>query len=179
MSYREAYELIDAAVNKADIGYPVTETLKAMFFDQEVENIGLRLVKKSIRASFSVSGKEYVITDSKRSNKIYKVELEDGEILLTIALQSTDPVIWIDARSKENFELDHIPGAILLNEDNWEYLLAEFMEKWNPDLKVIVYCDSLLCRASKNVAQRLQDELQLNNIYTLYGGWETWTIEKK
>jgi len=109
----------------------------------------------------------------------YKVELEDGEILLTIALQSTDPVIWIDARSKENFELDHIPGAILLNEDNWEYLLAEFMEKWNPDLKVIVYCDSLLCRASKNVAQRLQDELQLNNIYTLYGGWETWTIEKK
>ena len=73
MRYREAYELIDAAVNKADIGYPVTETLKAMFFDQEVENIGLRLVKKSIRASFSVSGKEYVITDSKRSNKIYKV----------------------------------------------------------------------------------------------------------
>ena len=49
-----------------------------MFFDQEVENIGLRLVKKSIRASFSVSGKEYVITDSKRSNKIYKVELEDS-----------------------------------------------------------------------------------------------------
>ena len=78
MRYREAYELIDAAVNKADIGYPVTETLKAMFFDQEVENIGLRLVKKSIRASFSVSGKEYVITDSKRSNKIYKVELEDS-----------------------------------------------------------------------------------------------------
>ena len=109
----------------------------------------------------------------------HKVELEDGEILLTTALQSTDPVIWVDARSKENFELNHIPGAILLNEDNWEYLLAEFMEKWNPDLKVIVYCDSRLCRASKNVAQRLQDELQPNNIYTLYGGWETWIIEQK
>ena len=78
MRYREAYELIDAAVNKAAIGYPVTETLKAMFFDQEVENIGLRLVKKSVRASFSVSGKEYVLTDEKRSNKIYKVELEDS-----------------------------------------------------------------------------------------------------
>ena len=78
MRYREAYELIDAAVGKAEIGYPVTETLKAMFFDQEVENIGLRLVKKSIRASFSVSGKEYVLTDEKRSNKIYKVELEDS-----------------------------------------------------------------------------------------------------
>jgi len=78
MRYREAYELIDAAVGKAEIGYPVTETLKAMFFDQEVENIGLRLVKKSIRVSFSVSGKEYVLTDEKRSNKIYKVELEDS-----------------------------------------------------------------------------------------------------
>jgi len=70
--------LIDAAVGKSEIGYPVTETLKAMFFDQEVENVGLRLVKKSIRVSFSVSGKEYVLTDEKRSNKIYKVELEDS-----------------------------------------------------------------------------------------------------
>ena len=78
MRYREAYELIDAALNKAAIGFPVTETLKATFFDQEVENIGLRLVKKSILESFTASGKEFVLTDSKRSNKVYKVELEDG-----------------------------------------------------------------------------------------------------
>ena len=78
MRYREAYELIDAAVGKAELGFPVTETLKAMFFDQEVENIGLRVVKKSILESFSAGGKEFVLTDNKRSNKIYKVELEDG-----------------------------------------------------------------------------------------------------
>jgi|TARA_R110000822_G_scaffold18170_9_gene60240 hypothetical protein len=78
MRYREAYELIDAALNKAEVGFPVTETLKATFFDQEVENIGLRLVKKSILESFTASGKEFVLTDSKRSNKVYKVELEDG-----------------------------------------------------------------------------------------------------
>ena len=78
MRYREAYELIDAALNKAAVGFPVTETLKATFFDQEVENIGLRLVKKSILESFTASGKEFVLTDSKRSNKVYKVELEDG-----------------------------------------------------------------------------------------------------
>tara|TARA_R110002124_G_scaffold215_5_gene801 strand:+ start:2280 stop:3176 length:897 start_codon:yes stop_codon:yes gene_type:complete len=78
MRYREAYELIDAALSKAEVGFPVTETLKATFFDQEVENIGLRLVKKSILESFTASGKEFVLTDSKRSNKVYKVELEDG-----------------------------------------------------------------------------------------------------
>ena len=78
MRYREAYELIDAALNKAEVGFPVTETLKATFFDQEVENIGLRLVKKSILESFTASGKEFILTDSKRSNKVYKVELEDG-----------------------------------------------------------------------------------------------------
>ena len=78
MRYREAYELIDAALHKAEVGFPVTEALKANFFDQEVENIGLRVVKKSIMQSFSASGKEYIITDDKRSNKIYKVELEDG-----------------------------------------------------------------------------------------------------
>ena len=78
MRYREAYELIDAALEKAEIGFPLTEALKATFFDQEVENIGLRVVKKSIMQSFTASGKEFVITDAKRSNKIYKVELEDG-----------------------------------------------------------------------------------------------------
>ena len=78
MRYREAYELIDAAVGKAELGFPVTETLKAMFFDQEVENIGLRIVKKSILESFTAGGKEFVLTDNKRSNKVYKVELEDG-----------------------------------------------------------------------------------------------------
>jgi len=78
MRYREAYELIDAAVGKAELGFPVTETLKAMFFDQEVENIGLRVVRKSILESFSAGGKEFVLTDNKRSNKVYKVELEDG-----------------------------------------------------------------------------------------------------
>ena len=78
MRYREAYQLIDAALSKAEVGFPVTEVLKATFFDQEVENIGLRIVKKSIMESFTASGKEFVITDSKRTNKIYKVELEDG-----------------------------------------------------------------------------------------------------
>jgi hypothetical protein len=78
MRYREAYELIDAAVGKAELGFPVTETLKAMFFDQEVENIGLRVVRKSILESFTAGGKEFVLTDNKRSNKVYKVELEDG-----------------------------------------------------------------------------------------------------
>ena len=74
MRYREAYELIDAAVGKAELGFPVTETLKAMFFDQEVENIGLRVVRKSILESFTAGGKEFVLTDNKRSNKVYKVE---------------------------------------------------------------------------------------------------------
>jgi len=78
MRYREAYELIDAALNKAAVGFPVTEALKATFFDQEVENLGLRLVKKSILESFTASGKEFVLTNEKRSNKVYKVELEDG-----------------------------------------------------------------------------------------------------
>ena len=78
MRYREAYDLIDAAVGKAELGFPVTETLKAMFFDQEVENIGLRVVRKSILESFTAGGKEFVLTDNKRSNKVYKVELEDG-----------------------------------------------------------------------------------------------------
>ncbi len=103
-----------------------------------------------------------------------KTDIGADEILLNSALQIIDSVLWVDARSKLNFDEDHIPGAVLLNEDDWETLLTEFMEKWDPDITIIVYCDSRLCKASKKVAQRLKSELQISNIHTLHGGWESW-----
>jgi len=97
MRYREAYELIDAGVAKSDIGFPVTETLKANFFDQEVENLGLRLVRKTIREEFTVSGKEYILTNEKVSNKIIKVELEDTTGSSSAIPFIDDSVMWFKA----------------------------------------------------------------------------------
>jgi rhodanese-related sulfurtransferase len=82
--------------------------------------------------------------------------------------------IWVDARPDEEFARDHVPGALLLNEDRWNELLPQFLAVWSPGKKVVVYCSSLSCNASREVARRLRKEAQLSDVFVLKGGWEAW-----
>ena len=83
-------------------------------------------------------------------------------------------VIWVDARPDDEFASDHVPGAISLNEDRWNELLPEFLAVWSPGKKIVVYCSSLSCNASREVARRLRKEAQLPDVFVLEGGWEAW-----
>jgi rhodanese-related sulfurtransferase len=86
--------------------------------------------------------------------------------------------IWVDARPDVEFKREHVPGAVLLNEDRWNELLPQFLTAWSPEKRVVVYCSSQSCNASREVARRLRDEAQLKNVFVLQGGWEEW-LEKK
>jgi rhodanese-related sulfurtransferase len=87
--------------------------------------------------------------------------------------------IWVDARPDEEFAREHVPGAVSLNEDRWHELLPQFLATWSPDKKVVVYCSSQSCNASREVAKRLRDEAQLKNVFVLQGGWEEWLKNKR
>jgi rhodanese-related sulfurtransferase len=90
-----------------------------------------------------------------------------------------DNAIWVDARPDNEFERDHIPGAISLNEDHWNELLPQFLGQWSPEKKVVVYCSEQSCNASREVAKRLRDEAQLKDVFVLDGGWEEWLKNKR
>lgn len=82
--------------------------------------------------------------------------------------------IWIDARPEEEFAQEHIPGALLLNEDRWNELLPPMLAAWSPEKRVVVYCASESCGSSREVARRLRNDAQLKNVFVLEGGWEAW-----
>ena len=86
--------------------------------------------------------------------------------------------IWVDARPDVEFEREHVPGAVPLNEDRWNELLPRFLATWSPEKRVVVYCSSQSCNASREVARRLRDEAQLKNVFVLQGGWEEWLKKK-
>jgi rhodanese-related sulfurtransferase len=90
-----------------------------------------------------------------------------------------DGAIWVDARPDNEFEHEHVPGALLLNEDRWNELLPQFLAAWSPDKKVVVYCSTQGCNASREVARRLRNEAQLKSVFVLEGGWEEWLKSKK
>jgi len=91
----------------------------------------------------------------------------------------SDGAIWADARPDEEFAHDHVPGAFSLNEDRWNELLPQFLNAWSPEKRVVVYCSSQSCNASREVARRLRDEAQLKNVFVLQGGWEEWLKSRK
>lgn len=82
--------------------------------------------------------------------------------------------LWIDARTAEAYAEAHIPRALNLNEDAWDAQVPEVLMTWQPGVPVVVYCDSRTCDASHAVARRLREEMGLEEVYVLHGGWETW-----
>jgi rhodanese-related sulfurtransferase len=90
-----------------------------------------------------------------------------------------DGAVWVDARPDDEFAKDHVPGAFLLNEDRWNELLPQFLPNWSPGKKVVVYCSAESCNAARDVAKRLREDAQLQNVFVLNGGWEEWKKSDK
>lgn len=98
---------------------------------------------------------------------------QTGEIVLTAALHRQPPPLWIDARTAAEYRNEHIPGAILLNTENWEQSAPKVLEQWEPGQTAVVYCNSQGAQASREVAERLRD-FKLGPVFVLQGGWKAW-----
>ena len=83
-----------------------------------------------------------------------------------------EDVLWVDARSSEEFAAGSFEGALLLNEDDWDAGFVRLLEIWTPDRPVVVFCSSSACLRSFHVAERLRADLGAEDIYTLKGGWD-------
>jgi len=107
--------------------------------------------------------------------------VESDLVAVDLARSWGASVLWVDARPDADFERDHIPGAILLNEDRWNELLPQFLQQqWSPEKKIVVYCSAESCNLADDVARRLRKEAGLpNEIRVLKGGWEEWVRTRK
>ena len=99
--------------------------------------------------------------------------LQPEEVRPATARLWGDHVLWVDARSRREFELGHVPGAVRLNREEWDAQIAQFLAAWDPDKTVVVY-GGADASASAAVAQRLRDELKLETVYVMQGGWAAW-----
>jgi len=96
-----------------------------------------------------------------------------GEISLQEVENWKEPLLWVDARPEADYQLEHIPGAVSLNPDNWSEQLPRFLDLWRPPEKAVVYCSAASCETSKEIADRLRRS-GVDSVYYLKGGWEAW-----
>jgi rhodanese-related sulfurtransferase len=103
--------------------------------------------------------------------------LAPGEERLSTVLAWRGNVLWVDARSMEEYEAEHVPGALLLNLENWDQLFPKLLDQWVPGQKVVVYCSAATCELSREVAERLRKN-RISPVFVLKGGWEAWKMRK-
>ena len=113
-----------------------------------------------------------------RDKVSWQTPVAASEMLTLAQARGAADLIWIDARPEEEFEREHVPGALLLNEDRWNELLPQVLAIWAPEKRVVVYCSSESCGSSREIAHRLRKEAGLTNVFILEGGWEAWKKEK-
>jgi rhodanese-related sulfurtransferase len=100
--------------------------------------------------------------------------IEEGYIELETVLSLESEPVWLDARTREEFESGSIPGAIWMDATEFEPQLQTLMERWVPGMEIVVFCGSAACDASQRVAERLRNEVGLPDVWVLTGGWESW-----
>ena len=99
---------------------------------------------------------------------------------LTIPMTSRLPanLIIVDARNEKEFAAGHIENAINLSEEKFDTQLGAFLDVWNPDSAILVYCSSSGCNSSRSIAERLKNECQIMNVFILKDDWTKWKTLK-
>jgi rhodanese-related sulfurtransferase len=80
--------------------------------------------------------------------------------------------LFLDARPRAFYEMEHVPGALALPEDDFDASFTKIEPRLRAALDVIVYCSGFGCEASHIVARKLKERNVPAAI--LHDGWPAW-----
>lgn len=100
-------------------------------------------------------------------------ELKADEICLQSIPKNLE-IVWIDARSRKDWQQNGLAGSLLWNLDSNEDMQAfeaEVAMKAALHPYAIVYCDDVQCGTSRQIAERIRKLDLGTEVYVLHGGW--------
>lgn len=108
-----------------------------------------------------------------RSLRCDAMTLKPDEVCLESIPVGSD-VVWVDARSRTDWEKNGVPGSLLWNLDpaeDMQVFEAEAAVRISMNPRVIVYCGDENCGVSRQIAARIR-ALDLGaEVSVLHGGW--------
>ncbi|MFH1912888.1 MAG: rhodanese-like domain-containing protein [Pseudomonadota bacterium] len=109
------------------------------------------------------------------------VDLSDGSDIVEIKdatmLFASGRAIFLDARSRLEYNYGHIKGALLLPPDEFDELYPVLASKLGRAEVLITYCDGERCPLSHDLAHKLAAQ-GLTTVRVLINGWTVWTGEQ-
>jgi len=107
-------------------------------------------------------------------NDVVMDELEIDDVTHAKALYDTGNVLFVDARSFEDFIDGHIKGAASLPVGQYDEQIDEFLELHDLDRPIVTYCSGRTCEDSHHLAQLLMERgyMNLSVMIDGFAGWE-------
>jgi rhodanese-related sulfurtransferase len=81
--------------------------------------------------------------------------------------------LFLDARSTEDYQSGHIPGAISLPVGQFDEQIESFLNQYPPDQPIVSYCSGRTCEDSHHLAQLLLD-VGFSEVRVFINGFSGW-----
>lgn len=107
--------------------------------------------------------------------KMLERKYNDFELISPIIAEGklSQSTIFLDTRTKEEYERSHIPGAVFVDYNNFKVAQIDSISK---DSEIIVYC-SIGVR-SQDIGKQLK-EMGYSDVKNLYGGIFLWANQSR
>jgi rhodanese-related sulfurtransferase len=99
---------------------------------------------------------------------------EIDSVTLAKELFDSGDVLFVDARSSDNYEDGHISGAISLPVGEFDERIESFLNRYSTDQPIVTYCSGRTCEDSHNLARLLSDAgyTRVRIFIDGFPGWE-------
>lgn len=116
------------------------------------------------------------VVTARAKNDIVIAGIEIENVDQAKKLYDSGKYIFVDARSVEDYETGHIPGAVSLPVGRFEENIAAFLERHPPEASIITYCSGRTCQDSHRLAENLL-AFGYDNVNVFIDGFPGWEAE--
>ncbi len=116
-----------------------------------------------------------VITANEK-NAIILDDLEIGDVALAKKLYDSQKFVFVDARSRADYDEGHIKGAVSLPVGQFDEKIEAFLEQYPPEKAIVTYCSGRTCEDSHKLAQLLM-AFGYTEINVFIDGFPEWKAE--
>jgi rhodanese-related sulfurtransferase len=101
---------------------------------------------------------------------------EIDSVALAKAIFDKGDVLFVDARSHNDYENGHIPGAISLPLSHFEERIGSFLNRYPLEQPIVTYCSGRTCEDSHDLVRFLL-EMGFTDVRIFIDGFPGWEAE--
>ena len=116
------------------------------------------------------------VVNAREKNQLVLAELEIDDVTDAKTLYDSGNVLFVDARSREDYKEGHVKGAYSLPVGEFNEQIDTFLELFALDRPIVTYCSGRTCEDSHYLAQLLISR-GYQNTSVMIDGFPAWEAE--